>query len=346
MIARPIAARNKRACCSALLALIMCLTGSTRGAAAAEEAAQPLREAVERCEVIVVAEVVNAVRTGSEDRVPTIEYDLRVMRPLKGWASPLVTYTAVYYHGWMPRPDVQASGIEEGLVAGQTYIVLSWHRNLRDGKLEILRAEPVARILEVVAFLRTKLQRQQSTREPMDPMISQPGSSDRCLTSTSCVPIERYEPPVGDVPAKTLIGCRHLLAPLDKDPSDGSVERIPEFSQFWTACACDRVEGQCRLLDQVYPYSYTCRIISVHAPGYRSGDRIVTFEVAQGEQAGKQFTARVRLADSDGLLDSQGRSITVRLRVNRKLKLDNPQQSESVQPDEIAWEHVERVDAR
>lgn len=68
-------------------------------AQATEESEQPLREAVERCEVIVVAEAMHASGTVSEKGVvPTVvEYDIRIVRSLRWWVNPLMTYRAVYY---------------------------------------------------------------------------------------------------------------------------------------------------------------------------------------------------------------------------------------------------------
>ena len=122
----------------------------------------------------------------------------------------------------------------------------------------------------------------------------------------------------------------------------------PELTPF-SSCACDRIEGQCRLLEEVYPFPYTCRVAAVDDPGdlgRHLSDRMVTFEIAEGEHVGRRFSTRVASGYFDGLMDPSGHGITVRLRLNRKLNLDDPQRPESVQPDEIAWEHVERVDAR
>lgn len=219
-------------------------------------------------------------------------------------------------------------------------LFLHWVRGYPGG-LEILRAEPVSRFQEVVALLRAKLARslqQQSTGGSTNPTSSHPHVDiPPCQSSTECFEFGgHFFPPSGDAPAGTVWGCLHLLALSDEH--DG-----PALTPSNT-CACDRLEGRCRPLEEVYPFLYTCRVIAVDDQGFRSRDHIVTFEVAQGEQAGKQFTARVRLGHFDGLLDAQGQGITVLLRISRPLNLDDPQRPDSVQPEEIAWEHLERMD--
>ena len=115
---------------------------------------RPLKEVVQPDTVIVLAEVTHQERIQT-DTTAKIVYDIQVARTLQG--PPLTSMTrAEYYPPGFPggmSPIIDASGTEEHIEDGGTYLFFARHLHKDDKTLRVFRVEPARREHDVLVIV-------------------------------------------------------------------------------------------------------------------------------------------------------------------------------------------------